>query len=466
MSALAELLYSRRVPQVAVLALISFGFAGCSADMSSRLSQSNFSNPFASQDSTGTVQQAPPQQRELPQYSRPQTQPGYYQSQPLPPPAVAAPQSYPTAGGGGVAGGGRGMGSYAPPVQPHLEATGTVPPRSVAAARPAGATKIIVGTSDTLDVLAKRYHVTPQAILAANGYKGPRTLSPGQQIVIPHPTANAAAPAPAMAPVAAAPVAAPAAKPIVAVSAPAGTHFVNRGDTLASIARKNHIPVAELARANGLDPSAKLKLGTKLTVPGGKTAAVAAPVAPVAVAAAPVAVVQQPAAVATVPATKVAAAAPVQSARLAQATANVEEKSAETPAKAADATGALPTFRWPVRGKVITSYGAKTNGKSNDGINLAVPEGTPVKAAEDGVVAYSGNELKGYGNLVLVRHSNGYVTAYAHASELLVKRGDTIKRGQVIAKSGQSGEVASPQLHFEIRKGSNPVDPLQFLNGA
>jgi murein DD-endopeptidase MepM/ murein hydrolase activator NlpD len=161
-----------------------------------------------------------------------------------------------------------------------------------------------------------------------------------------------------------------------------------------------------------------------------------------------------------------AIAAPAQSARLAQATANVEEKPAETSAKAAETTSALPTFRWPVRGKVVTTYGAKTNGKSNDGINLAVPEGTPVKAAEDGVVAYSGNELKGYGNLVLVRHSNGYVTAYAHASELLVKRGDTIKRGQVIAKSGQSGEVASPQLHFEIRKGSSPVDPLQFLNGA
>lgn len=458
MSAVAELLYSRRVPQVAVLALISFSFAGCSADMSSRLSQSNFSNPFASEQ-TGSVQQAPPQQpRELPQYARPQTQPGYYQSQPLPPPAVAAPQSYPVTSGGGVSGGGRGVSSYAPPAQPHLETTATVPPRSVAAAQPAGGTKIIVGTSDTLDVLAKRYRVTPQAILAANGYKGPRALSPGQQLIIPS-AATAAVPAPAMAPVAAA----PAAKPVVAMAAPASTHFVNKGDTLASIARKSHISTADLARANGIDPSAKLKLGTRLTVPGAKTAALASPAAPVA--AAPVATLQ-PVAPAPAPATKLAAAAPVQSARLAQATANVEEKSAETPAKAADATGALPTFRWPVRGKVVTTYGAKTNGKSNDGINLAVPEGTPVKAAEDGVVAYSGNELKGYGNLVLVRHSNGYVTAYAHASELLVKRGDTIKRGQVIAKSGQSGEVASPQLHFEIRKGSSPVDPLQFLNGA
>jgi murein DD-endopeptidase MepM/ murein hydrolase activator NlpD len=233
---------------------------------------------------------------------------------------------------------------------------------------------------------------------------------------------------------------------------------VNPGETLASIARHNHVPVAELARANNLDQSAKLSLGMKLTVPGAKTAAVA-----------PAPVAAPAAAVSTAPATKMVATAQPQSARLVQPTANVEEPAAaaEAPAvKPSEATGALPTFRWPVRGKVITSYGAKTNGKSNDGINVAVPEGTPVKAAEDGVVAYSGNELKGYGNLVLVRHSNGYVTAYAHASELLVKRGDTIKRGQVIAKSGQSGEVGSPQLHFEIRKGSSPVDPLQFLNGA
>jgi murein DD-endopeptidase MepM/ murein hydrolase activator NlpD len=365
-----------------------------------------------------------------------------------------------------MSGGGRGLSSYAPPQQPKLETTGSVGPKSVAAVRNSptqggqGGTKIIVGTSDTLEIIARRYNVSTAAILQANGYKGPRALSPGQQLIIPHP-ATAAAPAPAMAPVAAAPAMAPAAKPVAAVAAPPSTHFVNHGDTLASIARKNHISSAELARANGLAPSAKLKLGTRLSIPGAKTAAVAAP-APVA--AAPVAGTLQPVAAAPAPAMKMAAAP--QSARLAQATTNIEEKSTEAPAKAAEVTSALPTFRWPVRGKVVTSYGAKTNGKSNDGINLAVPEGTPVKAAEDGVVAYSGNELKGYGNLVLVRHSNGYVTAYAHASELLVKRGDTIKRGQVIAKSGQSGEVASPQLHFEIRKGSSPVDPLQFLNGA
>jgi murein DD-endopeptidase MepM/ murein hydrolase activator NlpD len=362
-----------------------------------------------------------------------------------------------------VSGGGRGISSYAPPTHSPIETTATVPPRSVAAApRPVAHTAaahngstIIVGTSDTLDGLAKRYNVSPAAILQANGYKGPRVLSPGQQLIIPKHTAVAAAPS-----------LAPAASRPVAAAGPSSVHVVNRGDTLMSIARRNNVPVSELARANNLDQTARLSLGMKLTVPGSKSAA-AAP----APAAQPVAAVSaQPATTVAAPATKMASAGgPPQAARLASATTNVvEEKPAAEPAavKPSEATGALPTFRWPVRGKVITSYGAKTNGKSNDGINLAVPEGTPVKAAEDGVVAYSGNELKGYGNLVLVRHSNGYVTAYAHASELMVKRGDTIKRGQIIAKSGQSGEVGSPQLHFEIRKGSSPVDPLQFLNGA
>jgi murein DD-endopeptidase MepM/ murein hydrolase activator NlpD len=122
-----------------------------------------------------------------------------------------------------------------------------------------------------------------------------------------------------------------------------------------------------------------------------------------------------------------------------------------------------PAFRWPVRGRVITGFGPKANGQQSDGIDLAVPEGTAVHAAEDGVVAYAGNELKGYGNLILIRHANGFVTAYAHASEILVKRNDTVHRGQVIAKSGQTGSVTSPQLHFEIRKGSAPVDPAQYL---
>ncbi len=117
-----------------------------------------------------------------------------------------------------------------------------------------------------------------------------------------------------------------------------------------------------------------------------------------------------------------------------------------------------------MNGRVIAAFGPKPSGQQNDGINVSVPEGTPIKAAEDGVVAYAGNELKTYGNLVLVRHSNGYVTAYAHASEILVKRDDVVKRGQIIAKAGETGSVSAPQLHFEVRKGSTPVDPVPFLD--
>jgi len=435
MSGIVELLCSRRLPQVAALALMSIGFAGCSGDMSSRLSQNSFSNPFASQqEATGAVAAPAVERRELP--PRPQV------SQALPPP-ISAPKSYPAVNAG-VAGGGRRLAAYAPPVHP-IETTGSGGPRSVAATDPARqGTTIIVGTSDTLETLAHRYNVKPAAILQANGYKGPRALSPGQQLIIPFQTPSTIA-TPA--------ISAPLGKPVAAAPS---VHVVNPGDTLLSIAHRHHVSLSELTKANHIDASAKIKLGMKLTIPAAKSA-----VAPSDAAA-------QSGPVLTPPDSRMASAAggPQQSVRLAQATTKIDEPSVEAPVKAAETTGGLPTFRWPVRGKVITSYGAKTNGKANDGINLAVPEGTPVKAAEDGVVAYSGNELKGYGNLILVRHSNGYVTAYAHASELLVKRGDTIKRGQIIAKSGQSGEVGSPQLHFEIRKGSSPVDPLQFLNGA
>jgi len=140
-----------------------------------------------------------------------------------------------------------------------------------------------------------------------------------------------------------------------------------------------------------------------------------------------------------------------------------EEKSvAEAPAPA---SGQL-NMRWPLKGKVISQFGPKDNGLKNEGINIAVPEGTSIRAAEGGVVAYAGNELKGYGNLVLIRHAGGYVTAYAHAKEILVKRGDSVKRGDVIAKAGQTGAVSSPQLHFEVRKGATALDPMKHLSSA
>ncbi len=123
-------------------------------------------------------------------------------------------------------------------------------------------------------------------------------------------------------------------------------------------------------------------------------------------------------------------------------------------------------FRWPVRGRVISGFGAKELSGTNNGINIAVPDGTPVKAAEVGTVAYAGDDVKKYGKLVLIKHENGYVSAYAHNGELNVKKGDVVKRGQVIAKSGATGDVASPQLHFQLRKGEQPMDPAKLLDAG
>ena len=120
-------------------------------------------------------------------------------------------------------------------------------------------------------------------------------------------------------------------------------------------------------------------------------------------------------------------------------------------------------LRWPVSGRIITGFGQRTDGTHNDGINLSVPLGTSVHAAESGTVAYAGSELKGYGNLILLRHDNGWVTAYAHNDQLTVKRGDKVQRGQVIATAGRTGSVDQPQVHFELRQGSKPVDPVPFL---
>jgi len=137
-----------------------------------------------------------------------------------------------------------------------------------------------------------------------------------------------------------------------------------------------------------------------------------------------------------------------------------QSKSALTGAQA-DAAGTEPEFRWPARGRIIQGF--KSGG--NDGINISVPAGTSVRAAESGTVVYSGDGLKGYGNLVLIKHPNGFVSAYGNNGELDVKRGELVKRGQVIAKSGDTGNVNSPQLHFELRKGSTPVDPTSYLAG-
>jgi murein DD-endopeptidase MepM/ murein hydrolase activator NlpD len=241
-------------------------------------------------------------------------------------------------------------------------------------------------------------------------------------------------------------------------AAPSGNivHVIAPGETLMKLSRRYHKSLSEIAKANHIPAYTLVKVGDRIVIPGVRGSQAVAAKAPKP-APAPAAVAQK--APKPVPEQKMASVPPAT-------TANVVTPAAHNPEPEKtkrDVTAAMPSFRWPVRGRVISAFGPRPSGQQNDGINVAVPEGTPIKAAEDGVVAYAGNELKSYGNLVLVRHANGYVTAYAHAGEILVKRDDPVKRGQMIAKSGQTGNVAAPQMHFEIRKGSTPVDPMPFL---
>jgi murein DD-endopeptidase MepM/ murein hydrolase activator NlpD len=258
---------------------------------------------------------------------------------------------------------------------------------------------------------------------------------------------------------------------------------VAKGDTLSSLSRRYGVPVEQIISANNL-PDGRLAQGQELVLPG-VTAAKAAAVAKAQSNVRVVKIESIAAPKSTSFAEEEAAEAEGRDAGAKQAAkaneasggkpeANGIAASSETtgPSKRVASVDQLPTpdpmsgnsFRWPVKGRVISGFGTRPDGGHNDGIDVAVPQGTSVKAAENGVVAYSGNELKGYGNLVLIRHANNWVSAYANNEELLVKRGDKVRRGQIIAKAGATGAVSQPQVHFELRKGSRPVDPTKHMS--
>ena len=234
-----------------------------------------------------------------------------------------------------------------------------------------------------------------------------------------------------------------------------GAYTVVQGDTVYAIARRYGLSSQDLLDANGMTSSA-LRIGQQLQVPRAGARQVAVAVAPT---------IREPAAPRAKAETEKAqeivtgSVAPVAE-KVRAVAAKPEVKVAKT-----TATAGSSSFSWPVRGRILASFGARTPAGTNDGVDIAVAQGTPVRAAADGIVLYSGSELEKFGNLVLVRHDNGWVSAYANASENLVSRGDRVKRGQTIAKSGKSGNASQPQVHFELRRNSKPVDPERHFKG-
>jgi murein DD-endopeptidase MepM/ murein hydrolase activator NlpD len=337
---------------------------------------------------------------------------------------------------------------------------------------------------DTVHGVATRFQVPIRSLIDSNGLQPPFSLTPGQQLRIPDQR----------------------------------VHVVAPGETLQDISRQYGVDSSTLVRLNAIEPPYAVVVGQSLVLP--------APVEPMTLAAAPSAVAD-PTAIetTTVPAESVSVPTPTgstggldappvllpgssdgdgapppkpdETAAAADTDADLTSDPASTaavdpgtePSEEAAATETEPTasepertqtaavdpmliepaarssgtFLWPVNGKVVSEFGAAADGLHNDGINIAAPRGTPVRAAENGVVVYAGNELRGFGNLLLVRHADGFVSAYAHNESLLVERGATVERGQTIARVGSSGSVTSPQLHFELRRGTEAVDPREYL---
>lgn len=324
---------------------------------------------------------------------------------------------------------------------------------------------VIVQPGDTVYALSRRYNRPVRAIIEDNNLQPPYALQTGQRINLPQ----------------------------------GRFHAVQRGETLYSISRSTGVDLYSLAQANDLQPPYSISIGQQLKVPSPTGYAVASapapesptsphepaprgyqvdtlPVTPGAPVAAPVQTpVQAPASDET-PNSAGLPPIPQQAAPETAAPAPTPQVASAPPSSAGPTADpkqdtVLPprsgrTFSWPVRGRVLAGFGPTPDGLHNDGINIAARAGAPVIAAENGVVVYAGSELKGFGNLLLIRHADGWMTAYAHLDKALVKKGQKVTKGQAIGTVGSTGGVSQPQLHFEIRRGTQAVDPAKFLSVA
>lgn len=266
---------------------------------------------------------------------------------------------------------------------------------------------VTVSRGDTLYSISRRYDIPLREIIEVNNLRPPYSLNVGQVLRLPS----------------------------------AKYHVVSRGDTLYNISKRYNVDINSLSRANGLQAPYSLAVGQRLQVPdsivGGASYAKSA-----------------------------ASYNRTSSSKTAVSGWNKSSSSSRT--ASADAYTPPPSYRkskfqWPVKGPVLSSYGTIGKGRTNDGINIKAARGEAVKAADKGTIAYAGNELKGFGNLILIKHDDGWVTAYAHNDKVLVKKGQKVSRGEKISTVGTTGGVSSPQLHFEIRQGKKAVNPKSYL---
>lgn len=262
--------------------------------------------------------------------------------------------------------------------------------------------RIVVRRGDTLFAISRTHKVPLRDLIEANRLAPPYHLREGERLVLPQ----------------------------------IRIHTVAKGDTVYAISRRYDVNMSQLVRINGIDPPYKIKVGEVLRLPASVTRAAVSSGAK--------------------RASKSGVSLP-------------PAKAADSPGVAKKAVRYTPPpragrlFHWPLRGRLAIPFGPSSGGLHNDGINILAARGAPVEAADNGVVVYAGNELRGFGNLLLIKHADGWISAYAHNETLLVRRGQRVKRGDVIARVGSTGNVSVPQLHFELRRGSRAVDPRKHL---